>query len=270
MTETWDDERVARWLAQADALERQLAPVSTVLFDAAQLQPGERVLDVGCGAGPTTRAALDLVGGSGRVTGLDLSADMIAAARSAVPGADWIVADAVTWDPPPPSWDVVLSRFGVMFFTEPDAAFERLAAATVPGGRLAMATWALRPASPLFEVPLRATLAVADVEPPPPDGGPFSLHDPGMVADLLIATGWSDPATDVVDLELLFGGGMEPEAAARAALDFGPTRLVAAQLPPDVRDDAVASVEAALRDHVDDRGRVVLRGQVLVTTARRA
>ncbi|MDZ4236127.1 MAG: class I SAM-dependent methyltransferase, partial [Dietzia sp.] len=128
MSDLWTPERVARWLQQSEGIERQLAPASAVLLDTAALQPGERLLDVGCGTGPTTRDAAAAVGPSGRVTGLDISADMIEAARSVSPESiDWIVADVATWDPPPGAWDVVISRFGVMFFADPVTVFANLA-----------------------------------------------------------------------------------------------------------------------------------------------
>lgn len=84
----WDDERVSRWLAEADARERQLSPVSDALFERAALRPGERVLDVGVGAGPTTAQAWEAVRPDGVVTGIDIAPPMIAAARQRVTAPD--------------------------------------------------------------------------------------------------------------------------------------------------------------------------------------
>src|SRR4051812_42219509 len=120
----WSGERVARWLRQGAGIERQLAPAGDALFAAARLSTGECVLDVGCGTGPTTLAAARAVGATGRVLGLDIAAEMLTAAASAatdvvaddVAPIEWVEADAVTWTHTGPLHDVVISRFGVMFF----------------------------------------------------------------------------------------------------------------------------------------------------------
>jgi 2-polyprenyl-3-methyl-5-hydroxy-6-metoxy-1,4-benzoquinol methylase len=276
----WAGERVARWLRQAEGLERQLAPVSEVLFAAAALQPGERVLDVGCGTGPTTRQAAALVGPTGGVTGLDISGEMLDAAASVPTAADagsidWLVADAVTWSPPEPTYDVVLSRFGVMFFSEPATAFANLAEATHGGGRLALAVWQWRPASDLFEVPLATVLTVRErhglgaPDGLDPEGGPFSLGDVPATTALLEGSGWSAVTATPHRLVLPFGGGLGPDAAAEAAADFGPTRLALDGLDPAVRAEATATIAEVFGDHLDDAGHVALGGSILILTASR-
>src|SRR5262245_38950827 len=158
--DAWPDDRAERWVRMADRLERQLAPVGDRLFRAAELERGERVLDVGCGTGPTTRRAAALVGRDGSVTGVDISPEMLAAARRAEAlGEDaapiqWVVADAANWDPGPARFDVVISECGVMFFSDPSVAFANLARVTHEDGRFCAAAWAERTRSPLFELPL--------------------------------------------------------------------------------------------------------------------
>jgi ubiquinone/menaquinone biosynthesis C-methylase UbiE len=139
----WDEERVAWWLATADARERRLQPVSEALFARASLQPGERVLDVGVGSGPTTGQAWEAVRPDGSVTGIDIAPPMITAARQRVTASEieWIVGDAASYDFAPKTYDAVISRFGVMFFTDPVAAFRNLGEATRPGGRLIVSVW---------------------------------------------------------------------------------------------------------------------------------
>jgi ubiquinone/menaquinone biosynthesis C-methylase UbiE len=273
----WAGDRVARWLSRAAELERALAAVADVLFAAAALRPGERVLDVGCGTGPTTRRAAREVGPTGRVTGLDISAEMLAAA-AAQPDQDgaaplaWITADAATWRPDHDAFDVVLSRLGVMFFADPAAAFSRLATATRPGGRLAMAVWGRRDESELFAVPLHAVLDEmrrrgVTIQEPPDDRGPFSLHDPAAVTALLTAAGWSDVTCTPHRLRLPLAGGLDPASAATAVYDSGPVRAVTTQLDESHRAAVTAAITAALADHVDPDGHVHLDAKILVVTA---
>lgn len=276
----WAGERVARWLRQAPGLERQMEQVSERLFVAARIRPGETVLDVGCGTGPTTREAARAVGPTGRVTGVDISDEMLAAAAShpeeaAAAPIEWVVADAVAWPASPEgAYDLVISRFGVMFFSDPAAAFARLAGAARPGGRLAMAVWSRRDESELFELPLQVAVRALrgrGTEPavPPLDAGPFSLHDPAELSALLGRAGWRDVQVAPVDLFVPFGGGAPPHEAASAALDFGPTRLVTTGLSERDLAEVQRALATAFAEHVDADGHVTLQCRIHVVTARR-
>jgi ubiquinone/menaquinone biosynthesis C-methylase UbiE len=276
LNDAWAGDRVARWIDQAASLEAQLAPVADELLAAAQLAPGEWVLDVGCGTGPTTRRAASIIGAAGAVTGLDIAAPMLEAARQApLAGGsapiEWLVGDAVEWEPPRPAYDVVLSRFGVMFFSDPVRAFTNLAAATEPGGRLAIATWAKRDESDFFAVPLRATLAALgrDAGELPDDEGPFSLHGPEVIAATLEPAGWTEVRSEVRRLTLAYGGHVAPAVAAPTALDSGPTRVVTVDIDDEAKARVVEAVAEAMGRHVDGQGHVALDATVLITTARR-
>jgi len=278
-TEAWTAERATRWIAMTDAVEGQLAPVSDVLFAAAALRPGERVLDVGCGTGPSTRQAAALVAPGGSVVGADVSTEMIAAA-SARPVTDhaapieWVVGDVQTWQPDGAPFDVVLSRFGVMFFADPAAAFANLHAQAASGGRLCVAVWAHRPVSPLFDLSLSTALAVLHergVQPgsvPAEDWGPFSLGDAPRVVAMLETAGWRDVAWTPHRLSFPIGGGMAPDEAAPILAQLGPTRAALLDTGEDTLAAAEAAIAAMLGDHIDDAGRAILDGTIGIITAR--
>jgi SAM-dependent methyltransferase len=280
MADVWDDVRVQRWLAQAEGLDRQLAPVTAALFEAARLRPGDRVLDVGCGHGPTTRHAATRVGAGGAVTAVDVAEAMLRAGAAAgtPPGAaaiEWVQADVVAWEPAATGLGehhAVISRFGVMFFTDPVRAFANLRSATASDGRLAVATWAHRHRSQLFELPLAAALPVlrargVDVEVPPADAAAFSLGTAERLTEVLGAAGWHDVAVVEHEVQMAVHGGLDPAGAAQAGLDLGPTRVLMADQPDDLRADVAAAIAEVYGDHTDEHGHVTVTATFLVTTA---
>lgn len=276
MSETdWVGERSRRWLAGLQVREAQLAPVSDALFAAAALQPGERVLDVGCGPGTTTAPAFRAVQPGGRVTGLDVSPEMVDAGRErfAGLGIDWLVADAVDADLPEGAYDVVLSRFGVMFFTDPPEAFRRLAAATRPGGRLCLAVWRRRTDSPFFAVPFDAVLTDlrrqgVDLVEPDPDASSSSLGATGPTTDLLTAVGWSDVRWEPREDLLHVGGPGSVAEAAAAAVQVGQVFTLLEGRSEAERQSALRALEQALAPWHDGHG-VALPGGFWIVTARR-
>jgi SAM-dependent methyltransferase len=269
----WDEDRAACWLANADARERQLQPLSDALFDRASLQPGERVLDVGVGSGPTTGQAWEAVRPDGSVTGIDIAPPMIAAARQRVtaPEIEWIVGDAASYDFPPRTYDAVISRLGVMFFTDPVAGFHNLCEATRPGGRLIVIVWSNLYATGLFGIPYTVattTLHRLGVEYQgfPPDGMLFSLGRPETIREVLNAASWTDVET-TVDNRLLHLPP-DPLAAAKMTMMSGPVGALLEGQPETVR----AEVEAALAadyTHRQNESGIGLPSGFIVVTARR-
>jgi SAM-dependent methyltransferase len=116
---TWTNEAAEKWLSRVDGIERSGAPIRELLMERAHLQPGERVLDVGCGSGPSTAAAATAVHPGGMVTGIDIAAPMISAARQRLGNREieWIVGDAETYPLPEGHYDAIISQMGLMFFT---------------------------------------------------------------------------------------------------------------------------------------------------------
>lgn len=279
----WEGERVQQWLGKIADVDRQLVAVDGVLFPAASLSPGERVVDVGCGDGSVTRRIAAAVGATGSVVGLDISAEMLdhACQQRVEPGSapiEWIAADvskgAAAWSPAPP-FDAVVSRFGVMFFDDPITAFASLAAATRSGGRLAVAVWRTRDESPLMGLPLEIATEVldrrgCDYEPLANDQGPFSIHSASVAEALLADSGWVEPRFVAHDLSMLLSGGLGPAAASRSSLSFGPCGRRVKGQSSEVRAEVEARLTEEFQSHVDADGHVVLTGAVAVLTAVRS
>ena len=275
-TADWAGERAQAWASMADRLEAQIEPVSDLLFAAAQVAAGERVLDVGCGRGTTTRRASHAVGPDGEVVGLDVAANLIEeAGRTAHEGADirWMVADAQRAELPAAHFDLVLSRFGVMFFDDPRAAFANLLAATAPGGRVCVAVWQTRDRSEILQRPLDVALEVAEkhgfaMVVPPPDFGPCAFGDPAITAGILGDAGWADVGFVPHTLDLYAGGPGPVENAVEIGLTIGALQLALTGAPPEVVDATRAALTADLSTAHDGVG-VKLTGAVAIVTASR-
>jgi len=187
---------VAHWVANQARYDRMHAPFTALILDAAALRPGGTVLDVGCGCGGTTLAAARLVA-PGQALGLDLSGPMLARARADAEAAGlgnavFRQGDAQVEPLEPGRFDTVISRFGVMFFADPVAAFANISSATRAGGRLVFACWQPLAANQWMLVP---GAALAEHLPPPapaPAGGPgmFAFADPDRLRPILAAAGW--------------------------------------------------------------------------------
>ena len=273
-TEQWAGDRSRLWAAKADRLEVQIEPVSDLLFAAAQPVAGERVLDVGCGRGATTRQAAEAVGPSGEVMGLDVSATLIEEAGRLAPeelGIRWMLADAQRAVLPSGRFDLVLSRFGVMFFDDPRVAFANLRAATAPGGRLCVAVWQSRDRSEIRQRPMDVATEIADrlgfqLELPPPDGGPFSFGDPATMTGVLTDAGWSEVRFEPHEVEMYAGGPGSVADAADLAVSVGALQMALAKAPPEVVD---AVRDGMIADHAPahDGVGVKFSGAIAIVTA---
>lgn len=257
-----------------------LAPVLEPLFDHAALSDGERVLDVGCGRGATSYVAAELVGRSGAVAAVDVSPDLIAEAEArelASAGSerapiDWIVADAQRASLAHQHFDVVISRFGVMFFDDPVAAFANLRRATRGDGRLAIATWRPRNACDFQSVGWQAIVeklrsndyVVADAD---PTAGPYAFGVDDFVGSLLHDAGWRSVDLQPVELPLYYGGpGASPSEAVESAMGMAGLQSFLAGFDDRAGDLAAEALLEAFSAHHDGSG-VRLDAAILTTTA---
>ena len=140
----WNEQSGPKWVEQQGQLDRLLATLGAVVMHRLALRPGQRVLDVGCGCGHTTLDLAGRVAPTGSVLGVDVSGPMLTRARERardLPNVTFLQGDAQTHRFEPASVDAIFSRFGVMFFAEPDMAFRNFQRALKPGGRLVFVCW---------------------------------------------------------------------------------------------------------------------------------
>ena len=255
MKSYWDEEAGARWVAQQAQLDGQLAPYGDAVLEQAELRPGQRVLDVGCGCGATTVGAAEQIGSDGSLVGVDLSRAMLERTRERLGAAgykghlDLLVEDAQVYPFESASFDVIVSRFGVMFFDAPEAAFRNLAQATRPGERLVFSCWQTRERNVWMTTAVEAALRHLEPPPPPePDApGPFSLAIPRRTQALLEDAGLREVVITPAEDPIRMGSA---ESAAELMMDVGPASgLIRDQRP-------TAEVQEALRRSLVDAYRV--------------
>lgn len=223
----WSEDVGDIWVAQARAVDAIFAPVLARVLDQAGLQGGDKVLDIGCGAGTSTFEAAARVGESGGACGLDISQPLLNAAQSdarAAAQTTFILGDAQTYDLAPHSFERMISRFGVMFFADTGAAFRNIARALKPQGRISFATWGSIPENPFFTLP--AAVSKAHFGPLPksdPDGpGPFALRDIAGVLEMLQGAGFSNTAGEACTMLLTPAG--DARALAEMMCEIGPAK----------------------------------------------
>ena len=275
MAAYWADDAGPEWVANQEVFDHLLEPFGRAALAGLGLQPGESVLDVGCGFGTTAIEAAELVGPSGRVVGVDIAPTMVerAAARAASRRLDnvtFLVADAQVHRFARPV-DTVVSRFGVMFFDDPVAAFANLHSVVRPGGRLSFVCWQSPDVNPWITAPVRAWAPYLP-EPPspiPPDApGPFAFADASRVSTILTSAGWDDVAVVAELDDARMGGGRGVEGALDQALATSTGRALRGALPPDRLHDAMDDLRALFAERLVG-GDVVFPAAAWLVTARR-
>ena len=256
----WNGPGGQGWLASYERIERAIAGFGKMALAAANAQPGEHVLDVGCGNGGTTAALAQAVGPRGHVLGADISETLVEAARArGVDNATFMVGDAATHPFEAASCDLVFSRFGVMFFGDPVAAFRNLHRTLKPTGRLAFICWRTPPENPWGLVPLRAAMPHLPPmpRPGPEDPGQYSFGDRARVERILKEAGFGAPTFEALDQPIWMGADVA-EVVGNAGR-FGPLARAFAEAAPDQVEKAKAAITAALAPHESTNG-VVLPG----------
>ena len=265
----WDGPDGAHWTRHADHFDRALAAFQEPLLHAAGIAAGDRVLDIGCGTGRTTRDAARLAA-PGAVLGVDLSTPMLALARerAAAEGLDNVrfeQGDVQVHRFQRAGFDCALSRLGAMFFADPVAAFANVAAALRPGGRLALLTWQPLPGNEWFREVGAAFATGREMPRPAPDApGPFALSDPERVRSILTRAGFSDVTLDGVDGTMCVGDGVDD--AYDFVLGLGVRSLD--EVDEATRARALEALRSTLAAHLGPGG-VVYGASAWIVRARR-
>ena len=278
--ERWNGEGGQQWIANRERHLREHQRLLPHLFGAAAISPGDLVLDVGCGCGETTIAAAQAASGTpgsgtdkpgpgGSALGLDLSAPMLEVARqlaaeTGVANAQFEQGDAQVYRLRPGFYDVVISKFGVMFFDDPAAAFGNFSAGVRPGGRLAFLLWQDDQHNEVFGILLGA-FPVGPRLPSPSRDALF--EDPRRVSELLSGTGWEDVRTVAVNESAWMGSDVADVMSYVRGMRV--VRDLTAQLGDDaLTERALASVaeQCAARQRPDG---VWVRAGAWLVTARR-
>jgi len=268
----WDGPAGAHRTRHAAVFDAEARPHNERFRAAAGVSARDRVLDVGCGTGQTTRdAARAAVGGN--ALGVDLSAQMLDHARrrsreEGLTNVSFLQADAQVHRFPAASFEVCISRFGTMFFADPVAAFSNIGHALRPGGRLVLMVWQARDRNE-WTTAVREALAGDNPVPPPPAEGPhpFSLADPAVAGGILAAAGFADIGFTDVHEPVFYG----PDSAVALDVVRGlrSTRDLLAGLDAGETEQALRRLRATLAAHQTGDG-VVFDARTWIITARRS
>ncbi len=266
----WNSDVGQNWATFQDEIDAMFAPLTQVVLDRAAARLGENVVDIGCGCGATVIELARRVGPQGSVLGVDVSAVMLARAAERIVGlhpARLIEADAST-HPFARTANLVFSRFGVMFFDDPVAAFANIRQALAPGGRLVMAVWRPLADNDWANVPLGAALPHLPPQAPsdPHAPGPFAFADPNRVGGILAEAGFSAIAVDSHDTTIVMGGPGEAALAAARAMRIGPVARAVRDADQPSHDAAEAAIRAEFTRRQGPDG-VVLGGAIWLISA---
>jgi SAM-dependent methyltransferase len=261
------------WTSNQDRLDRTLAPVTEPLLAFAAARAGSTVIDVGCGCGTTTIEIARTVGPSGRVLGIDVSSPMLALAAERLrpfANATCLFGDASALPLGDLGADLIVSRFGVMFFGDPVAAFANLRTGLATGGRLRFGCWRPIDENPWLRIPLHAVYEHAPrlPKPDPEEPGPFSLGDTARVTRILTAAGFTAPSFTPLDIQMDIASGGTLEDAVIQSSAMGPAKRALADQSDDIRVAAIESIRRALTPYASTAG-VKLPGAVWLVAADR-
>ncbi len=254
--EYWNNRAGLTWVESQARVDQMLEPLTAILLERAAPREGERVLDVGCGCGDTT---VQIAQTGAAVWGIDISGPMLARAKERVKelgleGAAFSQTDAST-QTLTPDHDLVISRFGVMFFADPTAAFRNLRTGLSPEGRLCFLCWQpprMNPWMAISGAAIQPFLTPPETPPDPRAPGPFALADKDYVAQILSDAGFADIDIRSVTADVHIADNLDDAVESQSRI--GPMARALAELEGEKRDQAVAAAREALSAHVTEDG----------------
>jgi SAM-dependent methyltransferase len=268
----WNSSAGCAWVDAQDVLDRMYKPFEDLLADTVTAGPAQTVLDVGCGAGGTTLAIARRLGARGRAVGVDISEPMIAAARGRAErehsAARFICADAASYAFDAASVDLIVSRFGVMFFDDPVRAFSNLRRAATDVARLRIVAWRGEADNPFMTAAERAAAPLLpNLRPRQPDApGQFGFANRDRVSAILDESGWRDIDIRPIDIACNF-----PERELiRYLTRLGPVGRALDNADDVTRAQVIDTVRPAFDPFVDgDTVRFVAACWIVAATAGR-
>jgi len=271
--EFWNGDHGSAWARHADIVDIMFAEITEAVLNAADISPGDRVLDLGCGSGGTSLAIAERVTPVGSVTAIDVSAPMLERARQRSDAAqlvnvDFLLGDASVYPFAASSFDAMVSRLGAMFFDDPADTFRRLAPSLDPGGRIALGVWRGPRENPWAMGPVAAAREFLDMppRPGPEEPGPFSFADPDRVRRILGSAGLTDIGLAPLDFEVPLGRTLEE--ALNFVMEMGPLSAPLGNVTGENRRKAIAAITDVLEENQDEDGIVRLAGACWIVTAR--
>jgi SAM-dependent methyltransferase len=269
----WNGDAGRKWAQRDSQMARLLAPVSEALLDHSDLAGTRAALDVGCGGGSGTRLLAERLAPEACILGVDISEPLLDIAREGGSESQghiaYLCADAASHDFGEPQFDLLFSRFGVMFFDDPTAAFTHMRAAMLPGAKLAFCCWQALATNAWTALPLQAALTVLPRPPAPPPRapGPFAFAEPAYVQEVLSGAGWADIQVTPREIELAWPGDTGLETAVRELVNTGPVSRLLIEASEAERQAVYDAATQALEDHFVD-GALRLTGAIWLVTAR--
>jgi SAM-dependent methyltransferase len=260
------------WRKHSELIDAAASGVSDRLVEMADVKPGDRVLDVAAGYGEPSLSAAKVVGEDGAVVATDISGEMLAYGRERAEAAglrniEFVESDAASLDFPEGSFDAALSRWGIIFEPDGEAAAERVRGFLEPGGKMAISSWGTPEEVPFLAIPMMTAMKRLDVPPPPPGTpGPLSRPTPEALGGLLAGGGFSEIETERTEVTLEWGSAEEFTTFVREIAP--PIRAMIDPHPEDVQAATWNAITEAVRERAAADGTLTLTSVALLAAGR--